>query len=328
MTWIRNNLFRVSFGLVALVTGSAVRAGEWHFGSNLQCGDCHVEHGIAGGNPIPGGPYSTLLKKGTVNGLCLTCHDGSDPSAPDVLAPVTMYNQTLSLESAGGHLVTPGMVNAAGHSLDIAMATPLSSTGRTLSLTCANCHDYHGNTNYRNLRYDPARTGDSISVALGSDVFNGVPPSKPPSSASSPAAYERGNIGYKTGWARWCASCHDQVATNSPAPSPAHFSGHPSEVAFGVAGSGSHVDVSHWLAGIGEGFFGNNEVPGEGVVRLPFLQPTATEFSISRTVSSTNMISCVSCHSSHGGANAKALRWPYVEGGVNYLSGCQQCHNK
>lgn len=330
MIWARSNPIRFSLlsGLVVLAMGGALRAGNWHFGANLHCGDCHVEHGIVGGNPIPGGPYSTLLKKGTVNGLCLNCHDGSDPSAPDVLAPVTMYNQTLSLESAGGHVITPGVVNPAGHTLEVAVATPLSSTGRTMSMTCASCHDYHGNTNYRNLRYDPAGTGDSISIELGSDVFQGVPPSDPPSSATSPAAYERGNIGYKTGWSRWCASCHDQVATNSPAPSPAHSSGHPSEVAFGVAGNGGHADVSHWLAGIGEGFFGNSQVPGEGVARLPFLQPQATEFVNSRTVSTTNKVSCISCHSSHGSANAKAMRWPYVEGGVNYLSGCQQCHNK
>ena len=331
MIWYRNSRVRTSFlsGIVVVsMSAAATHAGDWHFGSNLHCGDCHVEHGIAGGDPIPGGPYSTLLKKSTVNGLCLSCHDGSDASAPDVLAPVTMYNQTLSLESAGGHLITPGVANLTGHTLEIAEATPLSSAGKTLSMTCANCHDYHGNTNFRNLQYDPAGTGDSIPIELGTDVFQSVPPGDPPSSASAPAAYERGNIGYKSGWTRWCTSCHDQVATNSQAPAPAHFSGHPSEVAFGIAFSGNHADVSHWLAGIGEGFFGNSQVPGEGVARLPFVQPTATDFVSSRAVAATNRATCISCHSSHGSTNSKALRWPYVEGGVNYLSGCQQCHNK
>ena len=94
-----------------LLSPFVLLAGEWHVGASLQCGQCHVEHGSAGGQPIPGGPYSTLLQKGSVNELCLSCHDGSDPTAPDVLAPVTMYGQTLLNESAAGHLLTIGVSN-------------------------------------------------------------------------------------------------------------------------------------------------------------------------------------------------------------------------
>ena len=83
-----------------LVTASAVRGGNWHTGASLQCGQCHAEHATAGGQQIPGGPFSTLLVKATVNELCLSCHDGTDPTAPDVLAPVSMYAQSPSTESA------------------------------------------------------------------------------------------------------------------------------------------------------------------------------------------------------------------------------------
>lgn len=314
--------------IVILSTYGLALAGDWHNGTSLHCGDCHVEHGIAGGDPIPGGPFSTMLKKSTINSLCLTCHDGSDATAPDVLTPVTMYNGTTSLESGGGHFQMPGTVSPYGHTLDVAVETPLNSSRQMTTLSCANCHDYHGNSNYRNLNYDPADRGDSINVVVGVDVFQGLLPSDPPSSASSIAAYQRLNVGYRSGWARWCATCHDQAAANTPASQPAHFSGHPIEISIGSIGTDPHVDFTHWLAGTGEGFVGNSQVAGEGILRVPFLQPAASDFVTSQLVNSANKLSCISCHSSHGGNNAKALRWPYVEGGVNYLSGCQQCHHK
>jgi cytochrome c553 len=239
-----------------------------------------------------------------------------------------MYGQTLLNESAAGHLLTIGASNPGGHALGISAITPLNSTGRTLTLTCASCHDYHGNSNYRNLRYDPNGTGDSINITAGVDVFWLNAPANPPTSAGSVAAYNRSNIGFKSSWANWCGSCHNQVSTNSAAVSPAHFSGHPVEISFLSGGSFSHADVAHWIAGSGEGFAGNSEVAGEGVARLPFLQPTANDFAGTQQIQSSNMLSCISCHKSHGSDFGKSLRWPYVEGGVNSISGCQQCHHK
>ena len=328
--WSKNVRPVKSYSMLTLILllPFVLLAGEWHVGASLQCGQCHVEHGTAGGQPIPGGPYSTLLQKGSVNELCLSCHDGSDPTAPDVLAPVTMYGQAPSNESAAGHLLTIGVPNPGGHALGVSTITPLNSTGRTITVTCASCHDYHGNSNYRNLRYDPNGVGDSINIVAGVDVFWLNAPANPPTTAGSVAAYNHGNIGYKSSWSRWCGACHDQVATNSVAVLPAHFNGHPGEVSFLSGGSSSHADVTHWIAGTGEGFVGNTVVVGEGIPRLPFLQPTAIDFASTQQVQSSNVMSCISCHKSHGSDFGKSLRWPYVEGGVNYISGCQQCHHK
>lgn len=314
--------------LISILYSSMLLAGEWHVGESLKCGECHVEHGIGGGVPIPGGPYSTLLVKGSINELCLSCHDGSDPSSPDVLSPVIMYNQTPAAQSAGGYLQPVGVLNTSGHSLGLTSSLPLSNHAGSISLSCASCHDYHGNSNYRNLLYDPGETGDSVSIVASVDLFWQTPPADPPNPSATVSAYSQRNIGYKSGWNSWCGSCHSEVKANSFAALPSHFNSHPSEVAINMASGTSHVDIPHWVAGTGEGFVGNAIVPGEGVIRLPFAQPTAVDFQTSQSVQSTNMITCISCHQSHGGEFSKGLRWPYVEGGVNYLSGCQQCHNR
>lgn len=314
--------------VIILIMSMSLRAGNWHTGSSLQCGQCHAEHATAGGQEIPGGPFSTLLVRATVNELCLSCHDGSDPTAPDVLAPVSMYAQSPSTESAAGHFTSPGVANSAGHSLGLAVAVPLNSAGKTVTLTCASCHDYHGNGNYRNLRYDPAGKGDSVSVQASIDVFWQNPPPDQPSTAGSAAAYNMSNLRYRTGWSRWCGSCHDLVAANAPATAPAHFNAHPTEVALSGTGNTPHVSTAHWVGGTGEGFLGSSSISGEGIPRVPFLQPSATDFASAGQVQSANQVFCGSCHKAHGSDYGSALRWPYIGGGANYLSGCQQCHFK
>ena len=314
--------------VTVLSVSPILRAGNWHTGASLQCGQCHAEHATVGGQEIPGGPYSTLLVKAGVNELCLSCHDGSDPTAPDVLSPVSMYDQSPSTESAAGHFASTGVINPAGHSLGVAVAMPLNGAGKTATLTCASCHDYHGNSNYRNLRYDPSGKGDSISLQASVDVFWQYAPLDPPTGSGSAAGYNQSNIRYKSSWSRWCGSCHDLVASNSPASPPAHFNAHPVDVAISGAGSTPHVSTAHWVSGTGEGFLGSSPILGEGIPRVPFLQPSATDFAGAGQVQSGNQVFCGSCHKSHGSDYTKGLRWPYVGGGANYLSGCQQCHSK
>ncbi len=313
--------------VVMSVAGSVI-AGNWHRGESLQCGECHAEHATAGGQVIPGGPFSTLLIKSSVNELCLSCHGGDDPTAPDVLSPVSMYAQSLTTESAAGFFQVPGVLNPMGHSLGLAVNVPLNSAGKNMELSCASCHEYHGNDNYRNLRYDPGATGDSISILSQQDIFWQDAPPELPSQGGAALAYQQGNIRYKSSWTRWCASCHDQISANTSAIPPAHFNAHPSDVPLSGTSGTPHVRTQGWISGDGEGFAGNAVVSGEGIPRVPFCQPTATDFASAGNVHSSNEVSCGSCHKSHGSDYSKSLRWPYLEGGINYLSGCQQCHGK
>lgn len=312
--------------LLCLVAG-AVCAGEWHIGGSLRCGDCHLQHASDKGQPLPGGPYSTLLKNTTVNELCLSCHDGTDPTAPDVLAPVIMYSGTPAGQSGGGAFEPPGAISSHGHTLDQSAATPLSSGGLPISLTCASCHAVHGNGNFRNLLEDPAGIGETNLLALGTDVFREFAPDDPPTASGSVAAYQAENVAYVSGFASWCSSCHDQLRAMPLGGLPAHFSAHPSDVPLNLYSPQNHTDPQHWIAGSGAGF-AVGSLPGAGVRRVPHESPTATDLVSARTVRASDEVFCLSCHGAHGTGFGKALRWPYVEGGPAYIAGCQQCHNR
>ncbi len=306
----------------------AAMAGEWHIEGNLLCQDCHLQHASEEGQELPGGPYSYLLLKNTINELCLSCHDGSDPTAPDVQAPVQMYQSTTSGHSAAGFFGTTGIDNAMGHTLGLPLTTPLQAGGALMTLNCASCHAVHGNTNYRNLLYDPANRGDSILVTDGTDLFTLVAPDRPPTMAGSVAAYDADNVGYKQNYSAWCASCHDQLEINATALPPAHFNSHPSDVSMNAFVGEYHADPIHWTSGIGEGFPDIGDGTDYGIPRVPFQAPTSVDFTTSIEPAETNEVFCGSCHIAHGGQYEKALRWPYYEGGNAFLAGCQQCHNK
>lgn len=321
---------RLSILLIMALLGAATLgfAGNWHVEGNLACQDCHLQHSTELGEPLPGGPHSYLLLKSSINELCLSCHDGSDPTAPDVQTPVQMYQSTSSGESAGGYFALTGVKNHAGHDIGVAMTVPLQAAATIVDLNCASCHAVHGNSNYRNLLYDPAGTGDSAVLVENSDVFTALLPDVPPTISGTVAAYERANVAYKQSYANWCATCHDQLATNAGALPPAHFNAHPSDVAFDDFPGEGHADIDHWISGLGEGFILEGAQVSYGIPRVPFESPGATDFVSAAEVASSNEVFCASCHKGHGSENTASLRWPYMEGGNLYLAGCQQCHNQ
>ncbi len=312
-----------TFGLLLPAT---VTAGDYHVPGTLQCGDCHLQHGTDPQNPAFAGPFTYLLKKNSVNELCLSCHDGTDAAAPDVQDPVVMYNSTSAQESGAGFIVPAGLDNPNGHALGLPMTTPLQGASSLSELNCTSCHAPHGNGNYRNLNQDPAGTGVTISVIEGVQVFTQIKPDIPPSSNTSVIAYSRDNIGYARGLSTWCVACHDQLSANNTAALPAHFNTHPSDIPLNEFGISAHTDGAHWTSGAGEGFAAGGGLAGGP--RVPFQVPNADDFISAREAKSTNEVSCVSCHKAHGSSYRKGLIWPYLEGGDAYLSGCQQCHNK
>lgn len=312
--------------ILGILLPVACLAGEWHVPGTLLCGDCHLQHGTDPNNPGFSGPFTFLLRKNSVNELCLSCHNGTDATAPDILEPVAMYSTTPARESAGGFFTFTGIDNPNGHTLGLPVSTPLQGVPLSQELNCSSCHAPHGNDNYRNLVYDPAGTGTTINVVAGTHVFAKQRPDVPPTSGGASIAYSRDNIAYATGMATWCISCHDQLSTNGSAASPAHFNAHPSDAALNEFGLSSHVDVAHWTAGTGEGFSTGGGVAG--VPRVPFQSPNAADFAAASSAHSANQVSCISCHKAHGSSHQKSMIWPYLDGGDAYLAGCQQCHNK
>ena len=301
-------------------------AGNWHTAGSLRCGDCHIQHGSENNQPLPGGPFVYLLRKTSVNELCLSCHDGTDGTAPDVMDPVQMYQSTAAGESGAGYFVTQGVSNPNGHTLDLLVSTPLQTNAGTQILTCASCHAVHGNDNYRNLLTDPAGTGGNALLTVGVNVFTEYSPPDPPTSAGAVAAYQRGNIAYVSNYSAWCTTCHNVLAANNQSVIPAHFAGHPSDISVNSFSPTPHTDPANWVAGMGQGFLGS--IDPDGIARVPFLSPLAVDLVSARNPLATSQVFCLSCHKAHGSANRNALIWPYLEGGPKYISGCQQCHNK
>ncbi len=293
------------------------------------CGDCHTLHySEEGGKPAdvePGGPFQQLLIRSTTTKLCLFCHDGSDPKAPDVLAPISMYGGSGDEHSGAGFFDTSGGAeNINGHDLGFEAAGVPFSSRTSVTLNCASCHDPHGTSNYRNVLTSPAG-GSGVEVQMARDVFRDVPPGDPPSAGDSIDAYKESNEGYQAATSLWCVECHDELkpTVNTPADRKHHFVDVP------INGAGYPTDSAHWVAGVGSGFGVTTGDATEGVPRLRFQVIGAVDHATAQLVAANNEVVCGSCHLAHGGNHEMGLVWPYKDSGgpADKDSGCQQCHN-
>jgi hypothetical protein len=92
---------------------------------------------------------------------------------------------------------------------------------------------------------------------------------------------------------------------------------------------GYHLAPAHWVGGTGDGFGAVTSDGAEGIPRLRFQAPGASDFVSAMTPSVTNQVFCLTCHFAHGGPYESALMWPYKSSGAaDLFSGCQQCHFK
>jgi predicted CXXCH cytochrome family protein len=189
--------------LTALLGCAPAFGGNWHYGSSAVCSDCHTQHNSAEGQPMRTDQVAAaapvLLRRATPMELCLSCHDGGNPAAPDVIAPMT------NTEAPAGEF--PGGSESPGNAHDLNGTTPVVPPGGTVAMVviCTTCHDPHGNENYRNLRTDPTRSNQlPIDVTSAEKVIaNGSNPSD---------VYAPSNLIYKSGISRWCLSCHSESA--------------------------------------------------------------------------------------------------------------------
>ena len=294
------------------------------------CADCHTLHySESGSKPAKteaGGPFGQLLIRGTTNKLCLFCHDGSDPKAPDVLASVAMYTGSGDEHSGAGFFSTSdGSGSENGHDLGKTISSPPYSTKTNITLTCASCHDPHGTPNFRNTLAAPAG-GTGVAVEPAKDVFHNAPPGDPPSTAASITAYRQSNTGYKANVSRWCTECHDDLKSHvggSVRTQNHHLVDVP------VNGTGFPTDPANWVSGTGSGFGLLTGDGTAGIPRLRFQVPAALDYPTAKVVDANNQVICTTCHLAHGGPHKKGLTWPYKDSSspVDMDSGCQQCHN-
>lgn len=186
-------------GALFLLVAAPLVAGDWHYRQNGTCSDCHTQHNSQNGSPMRTdnnpNPAPLLLLRGTTDELCLSCHGGTNPNAPSVLA-------TSGYATPGGSFPTnySDLSTNVSHHLNTAPVVPPGGT-LPMTLTCTTCHDPHGNDGYRNLRPDPTKTGlPPVSiVAVQQNAANGSNPG---------LVYTAANIVYKSGVSEWCGQCH------------------------------------------------------------------------------------------------------------------------
>jgi predicted CXXCH cytochrome family protein len=277
--------------LMVLISVRAL-AGDWHYGVSSVCSDCHTQHNSANGQPMrtdnDAAPAAKLLRRGTPLELCLSCHDGSNPNAPDVLAPVSYVT-----EPAGGWFPNSGgfpVDTSASYAHHLNTPSPVIPPGGTKSMTlvCTSCHDPHGNNNYRNLKTDPSDTNQPATTVLAYQPVT--------ANGSNPAlVYVPRNITYKSGISAWCSKCHGTTIHQT--------SDHPVERTIWNAAAASYAS---WVT---------TTLP-----RVPVQSPMDNNLP-----SQDDQVFCLSCHKAHGSNNPNALI--YADG-TTRDSTCQQCHNQ
>jgi predicted CXXCH cytochrome family protein len=285
--------------VVVAIFPDIARGGDWHVGGSLVCSDCHTLHDSSDGQPMrydkQATPSVSLLRNANPLSLCISCHDGSNQKAPDVIAPVTYVS-----DPPGGFFAnTGGIASGNAHNLGMASSEIPPGGDNSVIMTCTTCHDPHGNSNYRNLLHKPGGAGNvpDMTVAVNQTVkANGSNPS---------TVYTPSNLVYKSGMSQWCGACHavffGKSADKEGIASP--WLRHPSDR---TISTDKHADYQHWSGSV------TNRVPVQspGDDTIP---------------SGDDQVFCLSCHKAHG--SSKPFGLIYADG-ATLPSTCQQCHSQ
>jgi len=320
-----------------LMAGGAALAGDYHIGADLHCTDCHIMHAGKDGTYYgTGGPsdptgYANLLKASSTNALCNSCHDGTDTTAPDIVASGTAGspNDTLGIayasvyKNSAGYFQSDYSTVQSGKAHDLYAGAALTAVQGTwqsaaAGMNCGDCHDPHGTANYRNLLLNPdAGDVDTINVRSGTEVYLREAITIPATAAATATHYDTSAVGFDdvNNAVSWCLDCHTNITSNNK---------HPQNAAISGTGEGSH-----WTSGTtGTPGFGTALGDGtSGIPRVRFAQ-SGTSYALTTTAADTNQVFCLSCHKAHGSKYDSTVIWPYYEGGVDQTSACDQCHKK
>jgi hypothetical protein len=293
----------VTLALALAASPRVASGGGWHRDESLVCGDCHTMHNSERGAAMryddgsPASPAPLLLRAATANALCVHCHDGSKSDAPDVMGEKSAAYDAVD-PAAGAFPDVYGLSSASSH--DLGLPNPvLPPEGDTaVVVSCTTCHEPHGNTNYRNLRYSPS--GTNRNPPLEVNVVSVIAPD-----GSNPAeAYASANQKYVSGMTRWCLDCHNRYDESDLHPSDRALSG------------AVFADYAWWATQT----FANRvrvENPTDPTPLVP---------------STDDRVFCLSCHKAHGSpirsGQVPAPRGLIYADGETLDSTCAQCHDK
>ncbi|MFQ6098355.1 MAG: cytochrome c3 family protein [Armatimonadota bacterium] len=324
-----------------VVAATMCLAGDYHQGADLHCSDCHIMHAskdgatYGGGMPNPAG-YSHLLKASSTNALCMTCHDGGDPTAPDIVATgsAAAPNDTLGIAYTSKYKNSAGFFQSDWSSVQSGLAHDLYAsstltaiqgtwTSGASGMDCADCHDPHGTANYRNLVLRPGTAGADIDVRSGTEVYLRESITIPPTASDTATHYDTSAVAFDVpnNISTWCMGCHTNITNGEK---------HPVNVA--VNGADGYTDAD-WVAGTGVGFGTDidDDPAGTGTAGIPRIRfaHNGSDYATCSVANDANRLLCLTCHKAHGSKYDSATVWPhYITNAKDQTSACDQCHAK
>jgi len=284
------------------------RAGDYHVkGKNLVCSDCHTLHFSEDGK-VPDTPpwaWGTTaqehLLKDVTSQMCLMCHDGDHPLAPDVL------HSTPRINPAGCFGSDPNN----GHTLESTQPPPGYKGTWDKPLTCTLCHDPHGNIYYRNLRQKPGAVSLKLPITYFPSPSSQDEGAVQQMSQDPSVHYNADNITYhQESLSDWCAGCHSNYNHGEGDEAPWRL--HPAKAV--DMSESEHVDLDFWASD------------------LDFRPPAVRPLIDDPDNHEHDRPFCGSCHKAHGSSHRYGLLvddpgTSQQEGGKYVRDTCQACHN-
>jgi len=318
MKFIKLLLVIMAAALIALSLGGNGLA--FHDEGVAYCAGCHTMHNSQDGKPIVvGAAGDYLLRQVDASSTCLRCHAdygqltgmGGENSPPggtgyggggdfywlkrDFVWIAHSTERTSTGDSHGHNIIARdfGLVKT-----DAQLGNKAPGGTYNHELSCASCHDPHGNENYLLLRAFDSKDGAAFPAAP-------VAESPGRRTASSNSVSDTRHPAYNYGMSAWCAGCHTDFIKGDLARMHPADESMKSEIRNTYNGYISSADPT------------GGTIEGAYTELVPFQlgNPGLTKEDLEVLRTSTKgpeagaEVMCLSCHRAHASAFPDAGRW-------------------
>jgi len=286
----------------------------FHEDGVAYCAGCHTMHNSQNGDEIvPGGAGGYLLRNIDGGSTCLNCHANygqrtADGSGYGGAGDFYWITKTFSWSAHGSTRSSKG--DSHGHNVfarDFGLDQVDGELGNLApggtynhELSCASCHDPHGNDNYLLLRGNESHDGANFPAApVAKDVGRRTTGSNGVRDDNHPA--------YGSGMSAWCAGCHTTFINGLASRM------HPADRQMS-----SEIIETYNSYVVQEATPHGGDITNAYLELVPF-QTGATSTDSLDTTSTMGPtggaeVACITCHRAHATAFEDAMRWdPRVE---------------